>query len=181
MPKDKRNNCEPKGVYRVRNWSEYNAGLIARGSVTMWINESALTMVSEAEPVMRGRPHVYSDALIQALLTLKQVYHLTLRAAQGFAQSLRELAFADLPVPNYTTLSRRAQDRLCSEGYEFPRYGRDYAFLTQTGLPMAFHRLMRLAMMTPSLSCEAIFCVSRVAPMHRLMREICASTRERRP
>ena len=76
----------------------------------MWINESALAMVSEAEPVMRGRPHVYSDALIQALLMLKQVYHLTLRAAQGFAQSLRELAFAELPVPNYTTLSRRAQD-----------------------------------------------------------------------
>ena len=90
MRKDKRNSCEPKGLYRVRNWSEYNAGLIARGSVTMWINESALTMVSEAEPVVRGRPHVYSDALIQALLTLKQVYHLTLRATQGFAQSLRE-------------------------------------------------------------------------------------------
>jgi hypothetical protein len=74
MRKDKRNSCEPKGVYRVRNWSEYNAGLIARGSVTMWISESPSTMVSEAEPVMRGRPHVYSDALIQALLTLKQVY-----------------------------------------------------------------------------------------------------------
>jgi Transposase DDE domain len=118
MRKDKRNSCEPKGVYRVRNWSEYNAGLIARGSVTMWISESPSTMVSEAEPVMRGRRHVYSDALIQALLTLKQVYHLTLRAALGFAQSLRELAFADLPVPNYdrrkslwdTTVSRRAQD-----------------------------------------------------------------------
>jgi hypothetical protein len=76
----------------------------------MWINESELTMVSEAAPVMRSRPHVYSDALIRALLTLKQVYHLTFRAALGFAQSLRELAFADLPVPNYTTLSRRAQD-----------------------------------------------------------------------
>src|SRR5260370_40595121 len=44
------------------------------------------------------------------LLGLKQVYRLPLRALQGFAQSLRELAFADLPVPNYTTLSRRAQD-----------------------------------------------------------------------
>jgi hypothetical protein len=32
-----------------------------------------------------------------------------------------------------------------------------------------------------SHSCEAIFCVSRVAPMHRLMREICALTRARRP
>jgi hypothetical protein len=110
MRKDKRNSGEPKGVYRVKNWSEYNAGLIAQDSVTMWINECALTMVSEVEPVMRGRPHVYSDALIQALLTPEQVYHMTLRAAQGFAQSLRELAFAELPVPNYTTLSRRAQD-----------------------------------------------------------------------
>jgi hypothetical protein len=30
-----------KGVYRVRNWSEYNAGLIARGNVTMWIDEAS--------------------------------------------------------------------------------------------------------------------------------------------
>lgn len=47
--------------------------------------------------------------MIQAVLTLKHVYHLTLRAVQGFVQSLRELAFANLTVPNYTTLSRRAQ------------------------------------------------------------------------
>jgi hypothetical protein len=35
---------------------------------------------------------------------------------------------------------------LCSDGYEFPCCGRDYAFLTQTGLLKAFHRLMMLAM-----------------------------------
>jgi hypothetical protein len=44
------------------------------------------------------------------LLGLKQVCRLPLRALQGFAHSLRELAFADLPVPNYTTLSRRVQE-----------------------------------------------------------------------
>jgi Transposase DDE domain len=43
------------------------------------------------------------------LVGLEQVFRLPLRALQGFAQSLRELAFADLPVPNYSTLSRRAQ------------------------------------------------------------------------
>jgi hypothetical protein len=110
MRKDERKSREPKGVYRVRNWSEYSAGLIARGSLTMWIHESAFTAGGEAKAVTRGRPQVYSDALIQAVLTLKHVYHITLRAAQGFVQSLRELAFADLPVPNYTTLSRRAQE-----------------------------------------------------------------------
>ena len=110
MRKDDRNRQEPKGVYRVRNWSEYNRGLIARGSLIMWIRESTFTGGSEAKPVTRGRPQVYSGTLIQALLTLKHVYHLTLRAAQGFVQSPRDLAFADLPVPNYTTLSRRAQE-----------------------------------------------------------------------
>jgi len=110
MRKDKCKSRESKGVYRVRNWSEYNAGLISRGSLTMWIDESAFTSGSEARPLKRGRPQIYSDAMIQAVLTLKHVYHLTLRAAQGFVQSLRELAFGDLPVPNYTTLSRRAQE-----------------------------------------------------------------------
>lgn len=38
-----------------------------------------------------------------------QVFHLPLRALQGFAQSLRTRAFPTSPVPNYTTLSRCAQ------------------------------------------------------------------------
>jgi hypothetical protein len=41
--------------------------------------------------------------------TSKRTEHLPLRALQGFAQSLRKLAFPSLAVPNYTTLSRRAQ------------------------------------------------------------------------
>ena len=110
MRKDERRTDEPKGIYRVKNWPEYNAGLIGRGNVTMWIDESALAQVPEAGLSRRGRPCIYADAVIQMLLGLKQVFRLPLRALQGFAQSLRDLAFADLPVPNYTTLSRRAQD-----------------------------------------------------------------------
>ncbi|KAF1011806.1 MAG: hypothetical protein E5299_01323 [Burkholderia gladioli] len=40
---------------------------------------------------------------------MKTVYQLTVRALQGFTQSLRDLAFPSLPVPNYTTLCRRAK------------------------------------------------------------------------
>ncbi|RKE23778.1 DDE family transposase [Paraburkholderia sp. BL23I1N1] len=109
MRKDERKASEPKGVYRVRNWREYNAGLISRGDVTTWIDESVLVPVSEAGPARRGRPRVYSDAVIQMLLGLKQVFHLPLRALQGFALSLHKLAYPGLPVPNYSTLSRRAQ------------------------------------------------------------------------
>jgi hypothetical protein len=47
------------------------------------------------------------------------------------------------------------------------RCGRNYAFLTETGLPNEFHRLMMLAMTTPSRSCDSSFRVSSFAPMHR--------------
>ncbi|CAG9185148.1 IS5 family transposase ISRta5 [Cupriavidus laharis] len=110
MRKDNRQQAEPKGVYRVKNWAQYNKGLIARGDVTMWVEESLLVPPEKAQSSKRGHPLVYTDALIQGLLGLKQVFHLPLRALQGFAQSLRTLAFPTLPVPNYTTLSRRAQN-----------------------------------------------------------------------
>jgi Transposase DDE domain len=110
MRKDNRQQAEPKEVYRVRNWAQYNKGLIARGDVTMWVEESLLVPPAKAQSSKRGHPRIYTDALIQGLLGLKQVFHLPLRALQGFAQSLRTLAFPTLPVPNYTTLSRRAQN-----------------------------------------------------------------------
>ncbi|WP_316157375.1 IS5 family transposase [Cupriavidus sp. BIC8F] len=110
MRKDKRQQSEPKAVYRVRNWAQYNAGLIARGDVTVWIDQDLLQAVPEAGVPKRGHPLVYTDAVIQMLLGLKQVFRLPLRALQGFAGSLRKLAFANLPVPHYSTVSRRAQD-----------------------------------------------------------------------
>jgi len=41
-------------------------------------------------------------------LTLRAVYHLALRAAEGLARSVFELLEVALPVPSYSTLSRRA-------------------------------------------------------------------------
>ena len=75
----------------------------------MWIDESAFMSVREARAVKRGRPQVYSDAMIQAVLTLKHVYHLTLRASQGLVQRLCGSRLRTSLWPNYTTLSRRAQ------------------------------------------------------------------------
>lgn len=75
----------------------------------MWIDGSMCAAPSAHAP-RRGHPLVYPDALIQGLPGLKQVFRLPLRALQGFAGSLRKLASPDLPVPNYTTLSRRAQN-----------------------------------------------------------------------
>lgn len=98
MCRDRSKAYEQKARYRVRNWAACNAGLINRGNVTMWIDETALAGMPDAE-LTRGRPRLHSDALIQALLGLKTAFRLPLRALQGFAQNLGDLAFATLPVP----------------------------------------------------------------------------------
>lgn len=108
MRKDNGLPTQPKGVYRVKNWPEYNAGLIQRGNVSIWMDEAMFAAAPETSG-QRGRPQSYCDAVIQMLLALKSVYRLPLRALQGFAMSLRHLALPVLPVPNYSTLSRRAK------------------------------------------------------------------------
>lgn len=108
MRRDKNETCEQTARNRVRNWAAYNAGLIKRGNVTMWIDEAALARTSNSESTC-VHPRPYGDARIQALLGSKTVFRRPPRALQGFAQSLRDLAFATLPVPNYTALCHRAQ------------------------------------------------------------------------
>ncbi|XDJ36545.1 MAG: transposase [Burkholderia sp.] len=54
--------------------------------MTIWIDEAVFSRILDAIPT-RGRPCLYGDTLIQALLGVKTVYRLTLRALQGFTQS----------------------------------------------------------------------------------------------
>ncbi|KAF1017817.1 MAG: hypothetical protein E5299_00308 [Burkholderia gladioli] len=101
----------PKARYRVRNWAAYNAGLINRGNMTIWIDKAVLARIPNTIST-RSRPRLYGDTLIQALLSVKSVYRRTMRALQSFTQSLFDLAFPSLPVPNYVTLFRREKKRL---------------------------------------------------------------------
>ena len=97
-----------KQQYRVRNWREYNAALVKRGSLTVWIEQGSLDNWLESQKSgRRGASLTYSQAAIQAILVLKAVYHLPLRGAQGLAQSILKLMGLSLPVPHYSTLSRR--------------------------------------------------------------------------
>ena len=94
--------------YRVRNWSDYNRALIARGRLIFWFDEDAVAAWRNADPAKGpGAPKVYSDTAIQCALILKSVFHLSLRSTQGFVSSLLEVLRLDLPVPDYRTLSRR--------------------------------------------------------------------------
>lgn len=90
--------------YKTSNWSEYNAALRARGSLTIWFDAS---MAWEAEPSSkRGRQQRFSDGAIQACLMLKVLFRLPLRQTTGLVASLLELAGLDWAVPDFSTLSR---------------------------------------------------------------------------
>jgi len=99
-----------KTPYRIRNWPAYNAALIGRGSLTLWVDEAAIGSWRYSGPTQRGAQYRYADAAISCVLTLRAVYHLALRAAEGLASSVFALLAVNLPVPSYSTLSRRAAE-----------------------------------------------------------------------
>ena len=98
-----------KVAYRVRNWEQSNDALVRRGSLTLWVERDTLDAWRYQGPAQQGAQFQYSNLAIECLLTLRAVYHLTLRATEGFARSLFELMGLDLCVPDYTTLCRRAR------------------------------------------------------------------------
>ncbi len=99
-----------KTEYRVRNWREYERGLRARGDVTVWFSEDAIANWISRSIGARGGPRLYSDLAIETALTLRTVFALPLRQTEGFVGSLLHiLGLAHLPVPDHSTLSRRAQ------------------------------------------------------------------------
>jgi hypothetical protein len=51
---------------------------------------------------------VSSDLAVETALILRAVFHQPLRQTEGLVGSLLELMRLDLPVPDHTTLSRRA-------------------------------------------------------------------------
>lgn len=109
MKKDYRKRKKKKQQYRIRNWSEYNKALCHRGSLTFWFAEDVIAAWrNQQKSGRRGKPRIYGDACIQAMLVLKAVYHLPQRATYGLVGSLLQLLALDLPVPYPTILSRRA-------------------------------------------------------------------------
>jgi hypothetical protein len=81
----------------------------------------------------RGRPREFTAAAIQAVLTLKVLYQLPLRAVQGMAGSLIRLAGLDWRVPPYSTLSRRQRNLVVTIPYR-PRRGPLHLVIDGTGL-----------------------------------------------
>ena len=94
--------------YRIRNWSEYNAGVKQRGSLTFWLSEDVINgWLEETLTGRRGASPTYTDLAISTFETIKSVYGLAGRQTEGLIASLFELMGVDLPIPEHSTVSRR--------------------------------------------------------------------------
>lgn len=95
-------------TYRLKNWRAYNRALIQRGSLTVWVSQEALDAWEYDGPNQHGGQFTYSDLAIETCLKLRLIYKLALRQSQGFVASIFQiLGLDELPIPDYSTLSRR--------------------------------------------------------------------------
>src|SRR5437764_7267070 len=125
----------PKQQDRVTNWSEYDAALRQRGSLTVWFTEEA-TAAWRAEPrTTRGGQPRYSALAITTALTLRAVFRLALRQTEGLIGSIVRLLGLDLAIPDHSTLSRRAETL---QVFPRPRSGTEpvHLLVDSTGLKL---------------------------------------------
>ena len=98
-------------AYRVRKWREYETGLRARGSLTVWLGltDGKLANWNSPRPTRRtpGRHRKYSNHAIETTVTLGLVFGLASRQTEGFLRSLLTLLNLDNDVPDHSTISRR--------------------------------------------------------------------------
>ena len=122
-----------KTKYRVGNWSAYEQALVQRGDVTLWLSADATDAWRPAPSGRPGAPKTFSDCAIETALTLRLVFRLPLRQAEGFLRSVLSLMGVDLAAPDHTTLSRRSQS-LAVEFRRIPSRGPIHLIVDSTGL-----------------------------------------------
>ena len=95
----------PKMAFKVRNWPEYEAGLRRRGSLTLWIEDTALDHWQSFGPGGQAR---YKDAAIRTTLMVRTAFKLGLRQTEGLMASVLTLMDLTISAPDHITISRRA-------------------------------------------------------------------------
>ena len=79
----------PKYVtrYRLTNRADYDKALVKRGDLTLWISPAAVKAWAAKPTGQRGAPQKWSDLAIETALTIRRVFQLPLRQAEGFLRA----------------------------------------------------------------------------------------------
>jgi hypothetical protein len=97
----------PKARYQVTNWPDYDAALVRRGELTVWLTDEAIAAWHAPATGERGGQPIYSAIAIETALTLRLVFHQPLRQTEGLLRSIAALLDIEIASPDHTTLSRR--------------------------------------------------------------------------
>jgi len=89
----------PRQQHKVTNWPAYEAGLRQRASLTMWFTDEAVAAWAAAPRTTRGGQPFYSPLAILTALTLRAVFRLAHRQAEGLIGSIISLLGLTLRVP----------------------------------------------------------------------------------
>jgi len=92
----------------LRSRPAYDASLRQRGSLTVWFTDDAIAGWAAEPRTTRGGQPWYSPLAILTALTIRAVFRLAYRQAEGLLGSVIGLLGLALPVPDHTTLSQRA-------------------------------------------------------------------------
>ena len=122
-----------KTKYHVANWPEYERSLVQRGDVTLWLSADAIDAWTPRPSGRRGGQRKFSDHAIETALTLRLVFGLPLRQAEGFLRSVLSVMRVNLDAADHTTLSRRSRD-LSVEFHRVPANGPIHVIVDATGL-----------------------------------------------
>ncbi len=80
-----------------------------RGDITFWFDEDVIDAWDHDNADWKvGRPYVYSDLAIETLLTLLELFRLPYRQTEGLGRSLATLMGANIAIPDFTSLQKRA-------------------------------------------------------------------------
>ena len=97
-----------KKRYRVISWSEYNESLRQRGEIRVWLSDDVADAWLTPKRTSPGGQGVYSELAIMTCLTLGGIYNQALHQTVGLMRGLVRLMDLDVPVPCFSTLSRRS-------------------------------------------------------------------------
>jgi len=101
----------PRARRRVTNWPAYDASLRQRGSLTVWFTDEAVAAWAAEPRTTRGGQPWYSPLAILKAFTLRAVFRLAYRQAEGLIGSIVGLLGISLRVPDHTTLMWTALER----------------------------------------------------------------------
>lgn len=105
------NISKPKRTYHIINWQNYNKGLCNRYNLDVWFNPKIINKwYFKPKTRKPGASILYSKTAILTCYQLKCLFGLSLRATQGFLDSIFRKLSLPIRCPHYSQLSRRAKE-----------------------------------------------------------------------